>query len=178
MRRHMLQLVAGLLAVGALAVAPTAATADASSTPKLAGNGSGCQDNWGPRSSWGNGHWNGPNDNWRGWGDGDGNFGGRSWDQDCNGNSSSTATAARVTRVNVAVQRLRGAGQCQHLSASDNLGGRTSDCGPNWMKAKGTGRWKHSISNPLPEGRYRLMHRAVDAAGNRGKVHRMRLRIR
>ena len=177
MRKRMLQLIGGLLAVGALAVAPTAATADASPTAKLSGNGGGCQDNWNPQSSWGNGSWNGDNNNWGGWGDGDGNFGGQSWDQDCSGNSS-TATAARVGRVKVAVQRLRGSGQCQHLAASDNLGSRTSDCGPKWLRASGTRRWSHSIANPLPAGRYRLMHRAVDAAGNRGKVHRLRLRIR
>jgi hypothetical protein len=178
MPKRMLQLVAGLLAVGALAVAPTAATADASPTAKLSGNGSGCQDNWGPQSGWGHGYWNGDNNNWGGWGDGDGNFGGYSRDRDCNGYSSSTATAASIHHVKVAVQRLRGSGQCQHLSASDNLGSRTSDCSPRWMKARGTRHWKHFISNPLPAGRYRLMHRAVDAAGNRGKVQRMRLSIR
>jgi hypothetical protein len=176
MPKRMLQLVGGLLAVGALAVAPTAATADAPSTANMSGGGSGCQDNWNPQSSWGNGSWNGDNNNWGGWGDGNGNFGGQSWDQDCSG-SGSTATAARVGRVNVAVQRLRGS-QCQHLSASDNLGSPTSDCGAKWLRASGTGRWSHSIANPLPAGRYRLMHRAVDAAGNHGKVHRLRLNIR
>jgi hypothetical protein len=174
MPKRMLQLVGGLLAVGALAVAPTAATADASSPAKLSGGG--CEDNWGPQSRWGNGSWNGDNNDWGGWGDGDGNFGGQSWDQDCNGNGSN-ATAARVGRVMVAVQRLRGS-HCQHLSASDNLGSRTPNCGAKWMKASGTRQWRHSIANPLPAGRYRLMHRAVDAAGNRGKVHRLRLSIR
>ncbi|HWM05753.1 MAG TPA: hypothetical protein VNP92_25715 [Actinophytocola sp.] len=176
MSKRMLQLVVGLLAVGVLAVAPTAATADASPTAKLSGGGGGCQDNWDPQSSWGNGNWNGDNNNWGGWGDGNGNFGGQSWDQDCGGNSS-TATAARVGRVKVAVQRLRGS-QCQHLSASDNLGSRTSDCGAKWMKASGTRKWSHSIANPLPAGSYRLMHQAVDSAGNRGKVHVLHKRIR
>lgn len=176
MSKRTLQLVGGLLAVGALAVAPTAATADAPSTAKPSGNGSGCQDNWNPQSSWGNGSWNGDNNNWGGWGDGNGNFGGQSSDQDCSGNSS-TATAARVASVKVAVQRLRGS-QCQHLSASDNLGRRTPHCGPKWMTASGTRHWSHSIANPLPAGRYRLMHRAVDAAGNGGKVHALRLSIR
>lgn len=179
MPKRMLQLLGGLLAVGALAVALTAATVDASPPAKLSGsgNGNGCQDNWNPQSSWGHGNWNGDNNNWGGWGDGNGNFGGRSSDQDCNGYSS-TATAARVGRVMVAVQRLRGSGQCQHLSASDKLGSRTSNCGPKWMKASGTRHWKHSIANPLPKGQYRLMHRAVDAAGNHGKVHVRRMSIR
>jgi hypothetical protein len=182
MHKRMLQLVVGLLAVGALAVAPTAAMADASPTAKLSGSGSGCQDNWGPQSNWGHGGWYGDNHNWGGWGDGDGYFGGHSYDRDCNGYGngygSSTATAASVHHVKVAVQRLRGSGVCQHLFASDNLGRRTSNCGPRWMKARGTRNWKHFISNPLPEGRYRLMHRAVDAAGNSGKLHGIRLSIR
>ena len=176
MPKRMLQLVGGLLVVGALAVAPTAASADGSSTAKLSGGGSGCNDNWNPQSRWGNGNWYGNNNNWGGWGDGNGYFGGQSWDQDCNGNSS-TATAARVGRVKVAVQRLRGS-QCQHLRASDNLGSRTADCSPKWMNANGTRHWRHSISNPLPAGRYRLMHRAIDAAGNRGKLHVRRVSIR
>ena len=76
------------------------------------------------------------------------------------------------------MQRLRGSGRCQHLSASDNLGSRTANSTPRWMTARGTRHWSHSIANPLPAGHYRLMHRAVDAAGNRGKVHRLRLSIR
>jgi len=177
MPKRMLQLIGGLLAVAALAVAPTAAIGDDSSTASISGGGSGCEDNWDPRSRWGNG-WYGNDDNgryWRGWGDGDGYFGGRSSDQDCNGNSSN-ATAARVGRVMVAAQRLRGS-QCQHLSGSGSLGRRT-DCGAHWMRASGTRRWNHHIANPLPAGRYRLMHRAIDTAGNRGKVHVRRLSIR
>ena len=141
-------------------------------------SGSGCQDNYAPQSSWGN-DWYGNDDNgpyWRGWGDGDGDFGGRSSDQGC-GASNSTATAARVGRVMVAAQRLSGS-QCQHLSRSGSLG-RPADCSDTkWLTAEGTQRWKHHIANPLPRGRYRLMHRAIDAAGNRGKLHVRRLSIR
>jgi hypothetical protein len=176
MPMRMLQLVGGLLAVGALAVASTAATADAPPTAKLSGDGSGCNDNWGPHSGWGSGNWNGDHGYWNGWGDGNGYFGGWSRDRDCRG-SGSTATAARVARVQVAVQRLRGS-RCQHLSASHELGSRTRDCDAKWMTASGTRKWSHSIANPLPDGRYRLMHRAVDAAGNRGEVQVRRLRIR
>jgi len=176
MPKRMLQLVGGLLAVGALAVAPTAATGDASSTAKVSGGGSGCEDNWDPQSRWGNGSWNGDNNSWNGWGDGDGNFGGQSWDQDCNANGSS-AKAARVGRVQVAVKRGLGS-QCQNLSRAGSLGRRTDCSDTHWLRASGTRRWSHSIANPLPAGRYRLMHRAVDAAGNRGKVHVRRLSIR
>ena len=176
MPKRILQLIGGLLAVGALAVAPTAATADASSTAKVSGGGSGCQDYWEPQSRWGNGNWYGHNNNWGGWGDGDGYFGGRSWDQDCNGYGS-TATAARVARVMVSVQRLRGS-QCQHLSGSGSLG-RLTDCSNTRpLQATGMRHWRLRIVNPLPRGRYRLWHRAIDAVGNRGKPHVLRLRIR
>ncbi len=176
MPKRTLQLIGGLLAAGALAVAPTAATADAPSTAKASGGGSGCQDNWNPQSRWGNGNWNGYNNNWGGWGDGNGYFGGHSWDQDCNGYGS-TATAARVGRVMVAVQRLRGS-QCQNLSRSGSLGRRTDCSHTRLMQATGARHWHWRIANPLPRGRYRLSHRAIDGAGNHGKLHVRHMIIR
>ena len=145
----------------------------------MSGGGSGC-DNNDPQSNWGNGNgWYGQDGNgpyWRGWGDGNGYFGGNSWDQGCNG-SSSSATAARVARVMVSVQRVRGS-QCQNLSRSGSLG-RPTDCSNTHpFRAAGTRHWHHQIDNPLPQGRYRLQHRAIDAAGNRGKLHVRRLSIR
>jgi hypothetical protein len=166
----MLKIIGGLLAVGALAVAPTAATAKVSGGGG-GGGGGGCSDNWSPQSNWGNG-WYGNDGNggnsWRGWGDGNGDFGGHSSDQGCNG-SSSTARAARVARVMVAVQRLSGS-KCQHLSRSGSLS-KPTGCSPHWFKATGLANWHHHIAKRLPQGRYRLYHRAFDAAGNRGKLH-------
>lgn len=83
-------------------------------------SGSGCQDNDAPHSSWGN-DWYGHDENGpygRGWGDGDGDFGGRSWDQGCDGYNS-TATAARVGRVMV----VAATGSCTARSTPRGTGG-------------------------------------------------------
>jgi hypothetical protein len=178
MPKRMLHLIGALLAVGALAIAPAAATADTSATANASGGGSGCNDNWAPHSTWGNG-WYGNDDNgpyWQGWGDGNGYFDGHSWDQGCGNGSSSSYRKGKVARVMVAVQRLRGS-QCQHLSRSGDLGRRT-DCDPHWFRATGTRHWHHNIDTALPRGRYRLQHRAIDVAGNRGRKHVRRLSIR
>lgn len=90
--------------------------------------------------------------------------------------SGYSAKAARVGRVMVAVQRLRGA-ECDHLARSGDLAPR-GDCKARWFRATGTRKWHHHIAAPLPAGTYRVMHRAVDAAGNRGRVRAMRVRIR
>ena len=186
MSKRLLQLVSGVLAAGALAVAPAAATADTSSTATISGGGgSGCQDNNPPYSNWGNGNgWYGHDGNghyWRGWGDGNGYFGGNSWDRGCNGSNngynSSLAQVNKVARVMVAVKRVRGS-QCQHLSRSGRLG-RPGHCSvTHWFPATGTRHWGHNISRALPSGRYRLKHRAIDAAGNHGRVHTRRLTLR
>lgn len=186
MSNRALKLVGGLLATGALAVAPVAASAHTSSTATISGSGgSGCQDNNPPSSNWGNGNgWYGHDGNgsyWRGWGDGNGNFGGNSSDRGCNGSSngsnSSFAQVSKVARVMVAVQRIRGS-QCQHLSRSGKLGRPGSCSATHWFPATGTRHWHHNIGTALPTGRYRLKHRAIDAAGNRGKVHVRRLSLR
>jgi hypothetical protein len=173
MLKRMLQLVGGLLAVGALIVAPTGA--GASPTARMSGGGgSGCQDQYPPHSNWGNG-WRGQDRHggyWRGWGDGNGYAGGQSWDSSC----TAFDEAGKVARVMLAVQRERGS-QCQNLGRR-GLGRRT-DCSHNhWFRAEGTQHWHHNITSALPRGRYRLRHRAIDSAGNRGRVHSMHLRIR
>jgi hypothetical protein len=46
------------------------------------------------------------------------------------------------------------------------------------MRARGTRHWHYSIHRPLPSGQYAVYHRAYDAAGNRGRIHRRRVEIR
>jgi hypothetical protein len=93
------------------------------------------------------------------------------------GSNSSFARVSKVARVMVAVQRIRGS-QCQHLSRSGKLGRPGSCSATHWFPATGTRHWHHNIGTALPTGRYRLKHRAIDAAGNRGKVHVRRLSLR
>jgi hypothetical protein len=177
MLKRMLQLTGGLLAVSALVVATAAATAGASPIAKTSGGGSGCQDNWPPHSSWGNGWYghggNGNRPYWRGWHDGNGNFGGHSWDSSCDAFDHK----GKVARVMVAVERKRGS-KCQSLSRSGKLG-RAGDCSVHhWFPATGTTSWHHEINHRLPRGSYHLRHRAIDAAGNHGTVHVRHARIR
>ena len=165
MRKRMLPFVGGLLVVAAIAIVPSTASAG---DPQ-------CNDHYGPHSHWGNGWYGHDGDGpyWRGWDDGHGYFNGSSSDGYCN-------TADRrgtVKRVMVAVQRLHGS-QCRNLLRSERFGGLRDCPQTHWMRASGTKHWRHSISRSLPPGRYRLHHRAFDAAGNAGKHRTRRIVIR
>ena len=165
MRKRMLPFLGGLLVVAAIAIAPTAASAG---DPQ-------CNDHYGPSSHWGNG-WYGHDGNgsyWRGWGDGNGYFDGTSYDGYCN----AADKLGSVKRVMVGVQRKQGS-QCRNLRRSESFG-RLRDCSElHWMHARGKKHWRHSIATALPHGTYRLHHRAIDAAGNRGKHRTRQLVIR
>ena len=173
MRRTILHLLGGLLAVGALAIAPALASGDGASTTR-AGDPGGCNDTGSPHSRWGHNWWdhdgNGPY--WRGWGDGNGYFGGRAWDPNCDATHK-----GRVARVMVAVDRLRGQ-RCQRLSSKHRLGRPVSCSRTRWIRASGTKHWRHRISRALPRGHYRLHRRAIDAAGNRERAHMRHVWIR
>jgi hypothetical protein len=174
MRKRMLQLVGALFAVGALIAAPSAATGDAPSKARTAGNG--CNsDHTPPSSRWGRG-WYGHDGNgrpyWRGWGDGHGYFGGRAYDPSCD-----ALHPGKLARVMVAVDRLRGS-RCQPMFRSGHLGTRGNCARTHWFHARGTRRWGRTIPNSLPHGRYRLHRRAVDAAGNSERDHVRHLWVR
>jgi hypothetical protein len=166
MPKRLLHLICGLVTIGALAAIPTAATA---------GTPSNCDDHYPPYSRWGHGWYGHDRDGryWRGWDDGDGYFGGRSWDGYCN----AADRLGKVDRVMVAVQRLRGE-RCQHLFRSGRLG-RPTGCTPrHWMRARGTRHWHHSIPRSLPRGHYVIHHQAIDEAGNRGLMRHRHVVIR
>jgi len=168
MSKRILQLICGVAAASAVAIAPGAAVASS-------GDPSNCNDRYGPHSYWGHGWYghDGGGRYWRGWGDGDGRFGGGSWDGYCD----AADRLGKVRRVMVAVHRIDGS-QCRHLHSTHRLGA-TRDCTPrHWMRARGTRHWHYSINRPLPSGQYAVYHRAYDAAGNRGRIHRRRVEIR
>jgi hypothetical protein len=183
MPARILQLIIGVLALTALAVGPSAAIAHTAPTANSAGDGGGYCDHYSPYSHWGHNWWDRDGDGryWRGWGDGDGYFDGSSYDRGCNGggygNSARTA-AGRVARVMVAAKRMRGDGLCQHLHRSGYLSRPGSCTHTNWMRADGTSSWRFAIRRALPRGHYRLLRRAVDAAGNREHKRLLHLRIR
>jgi hypothetical protein len=179
---RILQLLAGVLALAALAVGPSTASGDPAPSAKAAGGGNSC-DHYSPWSRWGHEWWDRDRDGryWNGWGDGDGYFDGSSYDRGCYGgygDSAQSAARGRVARVMVAVKRVRANGICQHLYRSGHLGGLGSCAHTHWMRAKGTSSWRFAIPRNLPRGTYRLVRRAVDAAGNRERRHLLHLRIR
>jgi hypothetical protein len=71
----------------------------------------------------------------------------------------------RVARVQVALG-LRVRGGCRWLGARNRLGRRGSCARPRWLRARGTRRWRLTRRARLPAGRYLLLTRARDAAGN------------
>ncbi|MGI8557351.1 MAG: hypothetical protein ACR2ND_03410 [Solirubrobacteraceae bacterium] len=71
---------------------------------------------------------------------------------------------SRVVRVAVAVARVVGK-RCRFLRADGHLSRRASCRRPIFLPARGTTRWRFSFAARLPPGRYRLLSRAVNAAG-------------
>jgi hypothetical protein len=93
---------------------------------------------------------------------------GRARDTGCNG---------RLDRVQVSVA-LRRKGRCRFLRRSGRLG-RPRNCSRRrFMRARGARRFRLKVAGRLPAGSYRVGLRAVDAAGNRGRLRVRRLRVR
>jgi len=76
-----------------------------------------------------------------------------------------------VARVEVAVARLAGK-RCSFLRASERLTPARSCARRLYLRAKGTTRWSLHGTRELPNGRYRVWVRAVDAHGNAERAHR------
>ena len=160
MPKSKLGVLGALLAVVVAVAIPT--TASAAPIAAASGDPSSCYDGSHPYSGWGHSWWHdGNRPYWHGWGDGNGYFGGHSYDPGCD-----AAHPGKVARVMVAVQRMRG-GKCNNMSRGGHLGpgGDCSDIA--WFRAKGTNHWRHRIPQRLPSGHYRLHRRAIDASGNR-----------
>jgi hypothetical protein len=86
---------------------------------------------------------------------------------------------AKVARVQVAVQKVAGR-KCRNLrSAKTRKLTRAGRCSKRrWLRARGTRTWRFTVTRRLARGRYRVFVRAVDAAGNRSKPRRIRVRVR
>jgi hypothetical protein len=186
---RMVHVLGALLALAVVLAGTSLAAANPAPVATAAGGGGGggggggnCNDHWPPQSNWGSGWWgnNGGGRSWNGWGDGNGSFGGRAWDQGCGYGSSSAiahnSAAGKVAQVRVAVDRRNGS-KCQHMDSSGRLSRPGSCSRVHWMPAKGTSKWRVDINSRLPQGRYRLSRSAVDAAGNRERPHHLNLRI-
>jgi hypothetical protein len=159
MPRRILHLLGALAAAAAIVGAPAASGA----TTSIGDPGGGCYDNNPPSSGWGHAWWHhdGHHRYWHGWNDGNGYFGGSSWDHGCD-----ALHAGSVAQVKVAVAKMRN-GTCRHLLGHGGRLSRAHSCGiRHWLTATGTRHWRYRIHRRLPHGRYRLQRRAVDGAGN------------
>jgi len=86
---------------------------------------------------------------------------------------------ARLARVTVTVRTRMKHRRCRYLGPDGRLGKRAR-CrrGPRLL-AHGTAHWRLSVRAKLPPGRYVLVARAVDSAGNEEKARKgTRLRVR
>jgi hypothetical protein len=94
---------------------------------------------------------------------------GTALDQGCSG---------AVARVTLAIAERAGGGRCRYLSANGRLGPRVGCRRPTYISASGTSRWSLRSRARLPRGTYVVRSRAIDAAGNVERKHRLRGRDR
>jgi hypothetical protein len=82
------------------------------------------------------------------------------------GVTSDPGATSAVSRVEVAVARLRG-GRCRFVARNGRLGRARSCSRRVYLRARGRASWELGLARRLPRGRYRAWARGVDAAGNR-----------
>lgn len=83
----------------------------------------------------------------------------------------------RVSNVSVAVAKVSRK-KCRFLSSLKRFEKARSCRKPIFLTAKGTSRWSYSVKTKLPKGRYVVMARATDTAGNRSRLVRKGARAR
>jgi hypothetical protein len=94
---------------------------------------------------------------------------GTSSDQGCSG--------SKVALVSVSIALKQGK-QCRFITHSARLTRKGACKRPRWLSAKGTGHWSLRLPKRMPAGRYQVLTRAVDSAGNVERAHARRLAIR
>ena len=101
---------------------------------------------------------------------------GTATDRGCRQRDGRLRTAG-VRRVEVAV--VKGSPRrCRFLAFRGRLSRRRRCRRPIWLRATGSRRWRLSRRARLPRGRYKIVVRAVDGAGNGGHRARVRVRVR
>jgi hypothetical protein len=94
------------------------------------------------------------------------------------GSARDRGCAHRVARVTVAVARRAGGGRCRYLQAGGRLGPRGSCRHATYVSARGTVHWSLRVARRAPPGTYVIRCRAIDAAGNVERKHRLSGRAR
>jgi hypothetical protein len=86
--------------------------------------------------------------------------------------------AGKVARVDVAISRKAGK-KCRFVARSGKLTPARKCSKAVFLKANGTTSWTLSVKRKLPRGRYTVLARATDAAGNRqGTPAQRTIRVR
>ena len=86
-------------------------------------------------------------------------------------------TAGSVALVSVSIALKHGT-HCKYLTRKARLS-RSGTCkSPRWLSATGTKRWVLRLPRRIPHGKYQILTRAVDSAGNVERAHARRLAIR
>lgn len=83
----------------------------------------------------------------------------------------------RVANVTVAVAKVSGK-KCRFLSSLRKFAKARSCRKPVYLRAKGTTKWRYALKTRLGKGRYLVMARATDTAGNRSRLVRKAARAR
>ena len=91
---------------------------------------------------------------------------------------ASDAGCAALARVEIAISRKAGR-RCRFVAANGRLT-KARKCSKRlFLRAKGKGAWTLRLARKLPRGRYTILVRAVDGAGNRqAKLATRTLRVR
>jgi hypothetical protein len=84
----------------------------------------------------------------------------------------------RLARVTIALARKTHSGRCRWLQAGGRFGRVTGCRNATYVAARGAKRWRLRVGGPLRRGRYVARCRAIDAAGNVERKHRLRGRRR
>ena len=87
-----------------------------------------------------------------------------------------TDSYVAIVSVSVALQKGK---TCSFLAKGARFSRKASSCAkPHWISAHGTATWRLRLPKRLAHGKYRVLTRAVDSAGNVEKSHAKRLAIR
>jgi hypothetical protein len=83
----------------------------------------------------------------------------------------------RVANVSLAVAKVSGK-KCRFLSSLKKFTPARSCRKPLFVNVKGTAKWSYALKAKLGKGRYLVMARATDTAGNRSRLVRRAARAR
>jgi hypothetical protein len=88
----------------------------------------------------------------------------------------SGCSTSAVATVMVAVEKQQGK-RCQFLRSNGRFSKKSSCSRRTWIVARGTKQWNLRLPSRLPTGKYQILTRAADAAGNVERAHARRLAI-